>query len=222
MVSAGSRVDYDKLFGGGGDAEEGAPVSLAVNPWDGLERYTVAREVFGYPAGIVVGVSRREQLAAAHQLRRTYFTRAAVASVLLLGVLGVLGRRLTWQLQRERRNALEERIAHAQHSEYIAFHDSLTDLPNRAFFTRLLTQHIEYAKRYGNRLALLFLDLDRFKTINDSLGHDAGDELSLEIGNRLNASVRSSDIVARLGGDEFVVLLPQILGPSVTKPHIHA
>lgn len=141
-VSAGSRIDYNNLFGAGADGGESA--SLAVNSWDGVERYTVTREVFGYPAGIVVGASRTEQLAAAQQLRRAYFTRAGVASVILVGLLGLLGR-LTWQLQCERRNALEERITHAQHSEYIAFHDSLTGLPNRAFFTRLLTQNIEYA-----------------------------------------------------------------------------
>ncbi len=215
VVSAGSRIDYGNLFGTNADGD--APASLAVNSWDGIERYIVTREVFGYPAGIVVGVSRSEQLTAAHQLRRTYFIRAGVASVLLIGVLGLLGR-LTWQLQRERRNALEERIAHAQHSEYIAFHDSLTSLPNRALFTRLLTQNIEYAKRHGHCLALLFLDLDRFKAINDSLGHDAGDELLQEIGNRLNASVRNSDTVARLGGDEFVVLLPRVSSASDVGP----
>ena len=70
------------------------------------------------------------------------------------------------------------------------------------------------ARRHQRQLAVAFIDLDRFKSINDTLGHDAGDELLCEVARRLKASVRGSDAVARLGGDEFVVLLPEIAGPA--------
>jgi diguanylate cyclase (GGDEF)-like protein len=93
--------------------------------------------------------------------------------------------------------------------EYLASHDSLTGLPNRETFNQLLHFAIEAARRYERQFAVLFIDLDRFKIINDSLGHEAGDALLVEIASRLRRELRSSDIVARLGGDEFVVILEQ-------------
>jgi predicted signal transduction protein with EAL and GGDEF domain/PAS domain-containing protein len=115
-----------------------------------------------------------------------------------------------------------------QVEEYIhqlAFHDTLTNLPNRAMFNRQLSHAIAHAARYNRRLAVLFIDLDRFKLINDALGHDAGDRLLQEMARRLSASLRRSDmvsrldgregasapeVIARLGGDEFVVLMEEI------------
>jgi diguanylate cyclase (GGDEF)-like protein len=91
--------------------------------------------------------------------------------------------------------------------EYLASHDSLTGLPNREMFNGLLRHTIDTARRNGRWFALLFIDLDRFKIINDSLGHDAGDMLLVEVASRLRDALRASDIVARLGGDEFVVIL---------------
>jgi diguanylate cyclase (GGDEF)-like protein len=98
--------------------------------------------------------------------------------------------------------------------EHLATHDGLTNLPNRAMFNQLLRSAIEAAQRHDRRFAVLFIDLDRFKIINDSLGHEAGDALLIEIGNRLRLSLRSSDVVARLGGDEFVVILDDDGGES--------
>jgi diguanylate cyclase (GGDEF)-like protein len=89
----------------------------------------------------------------------------------------------------------------------MATHDGLTGLPNRALFNQHLQQSIKSAVRHQQQCAVLFVDLDRFKVINDSLGHAAGDTLLVEIASRLCASIRASDVVARLGGDEFVVLL---------------
>jgi diguanylate cyclase (GGDEF)-like protein len=91
--------------------------------------------------------------------------------------------------------------------EYLASHDSLTGLPNREMFNGLLRHTIDTSRRNGRWFALLFIDLDRFKIINDSLGHDAGDMLLVEVASRLRGGLRASDIVARLGGDEFVVIL---------------
>ncbi len=96
--------------------------------------------------------------------------------------------------------------------KYLATHDSLTGLPNRATFYQLLSFAIAGARRYQRQCAVLFIDLDRFKLINDSLGHAAGDTLLVEMAVRLNDVVRASDVVARLGGDEFVVLLNEING----------
>ncbi|MET4798281.1 GAF domain-containing protein [Bradyrhizobium sp. LB11.1] len=103
----------------------------------------------------------------------------------------------------DEKNEADERI------EYLASHDSLTDLPNRETFNSLLREAIDAAHRHDHRFAVLFIDLDRFKVINDSLGHEAGDLLLLEVAIRLRGALRASDVVARLGGDEFVVILDQ-------------
>jgi diguanylate cyclase (GGDEF)-like protein/PAS domain S-box-containing protein len=97
---------------------------------------------------------------------------------------------------------------------FVATHDALTALPNRVMFAQRLEHAIQQAKRHGRRLAVLFIDLDRFKLINDTLGHEFGDTLLRDAAQRLLAAVRASDTVARLGGDEFVVLLEEI-GPPV-------
>lgn len=93
---------------------------------------------------------------------------------------------------------------------HMAHYDALTDLPNRALFYDRLNQALALARRKGHQAALLFLDLDKFKSINDSLGHSIGDLLLQGVAERLRASVRESDTVARLAGDEFTVILPQI------------
>ncbi len=98
---------------------------------------------------------------------------------------------------------------------YLANHDPLTGLPNRARFSHLLNVACETARRERRRFAVLFVDLDRFKIINDSLGHEAGDAMLRAAAARLRGCVRASDVVARLGGDEFVVLLQDVSEPSV-------
>jgi diguanylate cyclase (GGDEF)-like protein/PAS domain S-box-containing protein len=119
-------------------------------------------------------------------------------------VVGVLG---TYEDVTERR-AAEKRI------EYLAYHDGLTGLPNRMLLEDRLTQAIASARRHGRIVAVLFLDLDNFKTVNDRHGHEGGDELLREMARRLAGAVRSGDTVARLGGDEFVVLLVELGGRS--------
>ncbi|MDO8261933.1 MAG: diguanylate cyclase [Gallionella sp.] len=102
------------------------------------------------------------------------------------------------------RKAAEDEIKH------LAFYDPLTRLPNRRLLHDRLHQAVVHAKRDGRRLALMFIDLDKFKPVNDEFGHKAGDELLQAVAHRLEACVRESDTVARVGGDEFVVLLPSI------------
>ena len=92
-----------------------------------------------------------------------------------------------------------------------AHHDALTGLPNRLLFSDRLSQSIEKAKRNQSKFALLFIDLDHFKEINDSLGHDIGDEILKEVTYRLSETIRDADTVARLGGDEFTVILEEII-----------
>ena len=101
------------------------------------------------------------------------------------------------------------RIAEAQILQ-VAMRDPLTRLPNRMALHERLEQHVRMAHRHGDTLAFLFIDLDRFKLINDTLGHDMGDSALVEVAERLTRTLRDSDTVARLGGDEFAVLLPEV------------
>lgn len=108
-------------------------------------------------------------------------------------------------------NELEERVEkRTAELSYIASHDLLTSLPNRSVFNEQLQNSIYQAKRYQRCAALLFLDLDGFKEINDNFGHRAGDHALVEISKRLKGAVRNSDIVARVGGDEFTIILNNI------------
>ena len=121
--------------------------------------------------------------------------------------------------------AMSARMSH------LAQHDFLTDLPNRMLLRDRLTQAIASAQRHRTSLAVLFLDVDHFKRVNDSLGHAVGDQLLQSIARRLVASVRASDTVSRQGGDEFVILLPELAGArdavhsadkmlaALTRPH---
>ncbi len=98
--------------------------------------------------------------------------------------------------------------------EFHAYHDVLTHLPNRKLFADRLTQSISRARRSSKPLAVMFVDLDHFKSINDTLGHEAGDELLQEMALRLRANVRDDDTVARLGGDEFTIILAELRQPE--------
>ncbi len=107
---------------------------------------------------------------------------------------------------------ISERKAFEEHLAYQAFHDSLTCLPNRALFMERLVHALARSVRQGTTVAVLFLDMDNFKVVNDSLGHEAGDRLLISVGQRLSACVRPGDTVARLGGDEFTILLEDLPG----------
>lgn len=96
--------------------------------------------------------------------------------------------------------------------QYLATHDELTSLPNRVQFSQILNASIATSAERNSKFAVLFIDLDRFKVINDTLGHDAGDRLLVEIGTRITGCLRADDVVARLGGDEFVVILNEVRG----------
>jgi diguanylate cyclase (GGDEF)-like protein len=103
-----------------------------------------------------------------------------------------------------------ERHASEQRIRQLAHYDGLTGLPNRAQFNQVLDHALSRAQRTGTSVALLFVDLDRFKNINDTLGHDAGDRMLGEVASRLRQCLRTSDVVARFGGDEFIVMLEDV------------
>jgi diguanylate cyclase (GGDEF)-like protein len=206
-VASGGRFDYAAALREGRSSDDYP--RIVANGWDDVPRWTLARELFGFPIAVIVGVAVDEQLATAHKDVRRYVQRAALGSLIIVLVLGRLGR-LSSQLTESRLRESEAKLAHARRVEFLAYHDALTGLPNRSLFSKLLAEAIGDSRRHGRPLAVAFLDLDRFKQINDTLGHEAGDQLLKEVAARLNAGVRTDDTVARLGGDEFVVLLPDI------------
>ena len=147
----------------------------------------------------IIGVRSREVVAIRKNGEK--FPMELSASEMLLG-----GQRYFIGIIRDiaERKRAEEKIAHLAHYDY------LTNLPNRAFFLDSLDHCVLIAKRNSSKMAVLFLDLDGFKKINDSLGHGAGDQLLREVSKRLKVTIRASDTVARVGGDEFILLLNEI------------
>ncbi|WP_137887224.1 diguanylate cyclase domain-containing protein [Pseudomonas sp. 2FE] len=110
-------------------------------------------------------------------------------------------------------------VSDQEHAEMrrLAYHDGLTGLPNRTLFLDLLRQAISHAAHTQQLFALMFLDLDRFKTINDTLGHASGDKLLIAVAERLGRAVRRSDVVARLSGDEFAILITRLEQTEVVE-----
>ncbi len=134
--------------------------------------------------------------------RPTAAEEAAVDSVVQLAAIAI------------ERTQFEAALAHQAH------HDPLTSLPNRTLFGELLEHALRRAQRTGTAVAVLFMDLDRFKVVNDSLGHDAGDELLAALGQRLANVLRPGDVVARFGGDEFTVLCEDLEPGDADRPSI--
>jgi diguanylate cyclase (GGDEF)-like protein len=207
-VTAGERTDYRDVVTS--VDQEDPTVALSVNGWDGVRRFTGANKLYEFPLVVIAGLSETEQLAAERHDARIYLWRAGVGSALVLLFTAVLGR-MSWQLARSREREGAAKLKHARRVEYLAYHDGLTALPNRSLFNKLLSQAISQSQRHQRQLAVAFIDLDRFKQINDTLGHEAGDELLKEVASRLKGCLRDSDAVARLGGDEFVVLLTELV-----------
>ena len=109
-----------------------------------------------------------------------------------------------------RRKAEQQLIENQQRLDRMAHHDQLTGLPNRHYLTAFLPEAIEEAKAASTMMGVVFLDLDRFKHINDTRGHETGDKLLQEVAKRLRACVRDTDVVIRMGGDEFVVVFRNV------------
>jgi diguanylate cyclase (GGDEF)-like protein len=134
--------------------------------------------------------------------------------VLALSVLYLM---MLWMASRADRMLRQQealRAANEERIRYQAYHDLLTGLPNRTSFAEHLEEAMRRSKRFGWSVALMFLDVDRFKRVNDSLGHEAGDELLRIVASRLKTCIRETDILFRMGGDEFTVLLENIRTPE--------
>lgn len=157
-------------------------------------------------------------LAAQQKAQQTY--RQTFLLTLALGIGAVaLALLIAWHTLRKARlksQQLREQLIELQHSRQAlheeATHDALTGLANRRLFYDRLQQAIRHTRRYGGRLGILYIDLDRFKAINDAHGHHVGDAVLTEVARQLIECVRGSDTVARLGGDEFVILLEAVQG----------
>jgi diguanylate cyclase (GGDEF)-like protein len=161
---------------------------------------------------------QQDNLTAQQQAQQTYqntffytliFGIAAIVLALLIAWRTLRTAKLRSRLIREQMAELERSRAALREE---ATHDSLTGLANRRLFYDRLHQAVRHAHRYGGKVGILYVDLDRFKEINDRLGHHVGDAVLTEVAKRLTSSIRDSDSVARLGGDEFVVLLEGVQG----------
>ena len=149
--------------------------------------------------GLILGYVAWDQDRPGLTLIRKASPALIAGALLAAGVLYFLLRRL--------RRATGELQKSQDEAQYLAFHDTLTGLPNRALFEDRLKRALLAVARSNRRIALLYIDIDRFKTINDTFGHPAGDELVRQTASRLEASVRQVDTVARLGGDEFAIIV---------------
>ncbi len=138
----------------------------------------------------------------------SYFKHLFTSIEIFLGMIPFLGSLFFMYFFEKLNKALKDTIEEQKELyHHQAQYDGLTKIPNRSLFLDRLSQSIKSAKRSKTKVAVLFIDLDYFKEINDSLGHDIGDSVLVEVAKRLNAQIRESDTVARLGGDEFAIII---------------
>ena len=171
-------------------------LDLSLPDSSGLETLTKVRaQVPERPIIVLTGLDdERVALKAVREGAQDYLIKGEVTSSLL-------ARAIRYAIERKQK---EEKLF------YRATHDALTNLPNRAMFNDRLTQALAQAQRNRHKLAVMLVDLDQFKKINDTRGHEVGDKLLLRVGKRLTKVLRRSDTVARMGGDEYLILLPKI------------
>lgn len=192
---------------------DGVEFSGAALLYDSNPRISLSdsRQKLRYDAILDTGNHRWIVVATAHPTdwRTAGYTRA---HFILWGGVGIslLLSLLAWSFLRDRAHALEA----ADRAYHLALYDTLTGLPNRQLAIERLTQSLAHARRNGGKVGLLFVDLDKFKPVNDQYGHAVGDMLLRAVAKRIRECVRDVDTAARVGGDEFVVLLPDIDGKS--------
>jgi len=190
-------------------AGERVGVERSASPVDGISRIQSFHVLEDYPLYVSVAIADSDALAA---WRRQVIAAALSVTVILFG-FGILLTRL-WRAEVRRAVSLEELAKSEAQIRELAYYDPLTNLPNRRFLLDRLTLGLSQAKRYQRSLAIMFLDLDNFKKINDTLGHDIGDELLKEVSLRLGACVRAGDTISRPGGDEFIIVLSEVTHPD--------
>ncbi|WP_263054096.1 putative bifunctional diguanylate cyclase/phosphodiesterase [[Curtobacterium] plantarum] len=170
---------------------------------------TGARYLLIAQAGEAVGYLNWVPSRPGAQMLRTIGPSTGLA-VLAISLLCLYMVRRLWNSSVNLSQSMLRLGASEAQAQHLAFHDVLTGLPNRALVEDRLTQALALATRHDQRVALLLIDLDRFKTINDTHGHHAGDELIIAVAQRLSRIVRASDTVGRIGGDEFIVVMPDV------------
>ncbi len=196
----------------------------ALRPGDAAQHVGVQRRLAHYPLAVVVSRDQQVLLGKLWPAHRQYYLQAILISLLVVvlsgGLIAMAHRRrfLYEQLlysEREKSGLIQQLEQEKSRAYQLASHDYLTGIPNRMLFYELAATELSRARRSRNLYALFFLDLDKFKLINDTLGHAVGDALLQEVARRLRAAVREYDLVARLGGDEFVVLVSEIRSEEV-------
>jgi len=213
LVRARYSADSPDGTAGVGDSVAGGPLPentegryMRASVIDGIPRVFAYGRVGSYPLIVAVGLELDRALAAWRSFAAMIVAMTLGATLLLIGFAGYLIRRIFRDASMARATTLA--IAHT------AEHDFLTGLPNRMLLNDRIGQAIAVAQRHRNKVAVMFMDLDNFKHINDSLGHQAGDQLLQSVARRLVACVRGEDTVSRQGGDEFVALLSEVHQPE--------
>ncbi|NUU04389.1 EAL domain-containing protein [Herbaspirillum robiniae] len=218
ILSGGSNYagqDYALfLLAGKGDG-----LIHALRPGDEVQHVGVQRRLLHYPLAVVVSRDPQQLLGKLWPAHRQYYVQAIAISIAIVlltaGLINLAHRRrfLYEKLlysEREKSGLINQLEQEKSRAYQLASHDYLTGIPNRMLFYELASTELSRAKRSRNLYALFFLDLDKFKLINDTQGHAVGDALLQEVARRLRAALREYDLVARLGGDEFVVMVSEI------------
>ena len=200
-------------------SEKGDGLIHALRPGDDRQHVGVQRRLVHYPLAVVVSRDPEQLLSKLAPAHHQYYAQSlgiSIAIVLLTAGLIHLThrRRLLYEKllysEREKSGLINQLEQEKSRAYQLASHDYLTGIPNRMLFYELAATELSRAKRSRNLYALFFLDLDKFKLINDTLGHAVGDALLQEVARRMRAALREYDLVARLGGDEFVAMVSEI------------
>ena len=194
-------------------AQQNNDIFIQTNSGETLDSYTLLRDVEGRPLAVLANSVSH----AALQLGRRTITGVFVA--LLIGFALLIAVLLTMVNLGWRTRAVAQRQSLDQQRKFsrLARRDVLTGLPNRVYLQKILPRLIKRATRDQSRLALLYVDLDHFKNVNDSLGHAAGDKLLMAVAHRLRAAVSTHDVVVRMGGDEFVIVANMLPNAQVVN-----
>lgn len=196
----------------------------ALRPGEAAQQVGVQRRLTHYPLAVVVSRDQQVLLGKLRPAHRQYYLQAILISLLVVVLSGGLismahRRRFLYEKlvysEREKSGLIHQLEQEKSRAYQLASHDYLTGIPNRMLFHELASTELSRARRSRNLYALFFLDLDKFKLINDTQGHAVGDALLQEVARRLRAAVREYDLVARLGGDEFVVLVSEIRSEEI-------
>lgn len=213
-ISAGRHLGGSAYFTLLRQQPEGS--AILRRPGESADSLVASKHLADYPFTVAIGRSRAEALAEHTTRRRRYLAEAGFLSVALLiatASLTLLARRqrrffsASRQSEQDKAKLIEQLEAEKNHAYQQATHDHLTGLPNRLHFAELVSRHLAESRRSRQHSAIFFIDLDRFKQINDSLGHRVGDSLLCEVARRLRSCLRAADLAARFGGDEFVMLI---------------